>query len=85
MTRFCSVGTIGQRVDQRGGSGRRARTDDKRKLAELGDVLVGDELTVAIDQHELALVLPDGERAALLQEDDNGAGQPPFDGGVLHP
>ena len=40
---------------------------------------------VAVDQHELALVLPDGERPALLQDDDDGAGQPALDGGVLDP
>ena len=79
------VGTIGQRVDQHGGGSRRARADDERKLAEFGDVLVGDDLAVAVDQHELALVLPDGERTAFLQEDDDGAGQPALDGGVLHP
>ena len=79
------IGAVGQRVDQRGGGGRRAGADDERKLAEFGDVLVGDDLAGAIDQHEFGLVLPDGERTALLQDDDDGAGQPALDGGVLHP
>ena len=43
------------------------------------------DLAVAVDQHELALVLPDRERAALLQSHDDGAGQAPLDGGVLAP
>ena len=67
--RFCRSGRSAQRVDQRRGGGRRAGADDQRQLAEFGDVLVGDDLAAAVDHDEFAVVLPDGERAALLQDD----------------
>ena len=38
-----------------------------------------------VDQHKLALVLPDRERTSFLQRDDNRAGQAAFDRRVRHP
>ena len=64
-TRACKAGLRGQRIDQRRRGGRGARPDHQRQLPEMRDVLVGHHLAVAVDQHEPALVLPDGERAAL--------------------
>jgi hypothetical protein len=63
---FLQFRPVGQRVDQGGCVGGRTRPDDKRKLTEFSNVLIGDELTSAVDQHELALIMPDSERSALL-------------------
>src|SRR5580704_1311562 len=74
-----------QSIDQRRRGARCARPDHQRQLPELPDVLVGHRLTVAIDQHELPLVLPDRERPPLDELHHDGIGQPPLDRRLLHP
>ena len=63
----------------------RAGADHQRQLAELRNVLMCDDLAVAIDQHEFAVVLPDGEGPAFLQVHHDGAGQAAFHRRVLDP
>ena len=82
---FLQIGSVAQCIDQRRRADRRAWTDHERELAEFGDVLVRDHLAGPVDQDEPALVLPDGERATLLQNDDDGAGKAALDGGVFDP
>ena len=62
--------TVAQRVEQfRRGAGC-PEADDQRQMRKAGDVLVGNDLSGAIDQDEFSLILPDGERPPLLQIDN---------------
>jgi hypothetical protein len=53
--------------------------------AEGGHILVGNDFAVTVDQQEFSLALPDSERAALDEIDEDRAGQAPFDRHVLDP
>ena len=75
-----------ERVDQRRRRRRRAEPTTsgswRRTRRRRESVTV---VAVAVDQHELAVVLPDGERPALLELHHDGAGQAALDGRALHP
>ena len=66
-----SAGLRGQRVEQRGGACRARRRRRPaagwRRRRRPSPVLLDDDLAGAVDQHELAVVLPDRERPPLHQ------------------
>ena len=75
----------GQRRQHVGGMGGRAEANDERQVAEIGDILVGDHFSVAVDELEFPLILPDCIGTALGDVDIDGVRQAALDGDMLHP